>query len=165
MIDPWDVLSIPLLPVFLLFNCGSAYGMLKPSTFHSLLLKEMFQSLILLANLLIPDQADSDPVLACTNQKARKQSGVSGSDTAALTNEPSCCSKKILSFLPHDTVCLRVPFWLHSHIVKAHNFSQNFNASLARMKQPRNMFVFFFVFFSHMTIRAKPIKQFNSLPF
>lgn len=59
---------------------------------------------MLFINLLIPDQADSDAVLACTEQKARKQSGASGCDTAVLTNEPSCCPKKILEFPPHDKV-------------------------------------------------------------
>lgn len=59
----------------------------------------MFYSLILFTNLLTPDQADSDDVLACTEQKARKQSGVSGCDTAVLTNDPSCCPNKILQFL------------------------------------------------------------------
>lgn len=67
-------------------------------------MKEMVHPLILFPNLLIPDQADSDAVLACTEQKARKQSGASGCDTAVLTNEPSCCPKKILEFLPNDTV-------------------------------------------------------------
>ena len=46
------------------------------------MMMEMFHLLILLITLLTPDQADSDAVLACTEQKARKQSGASGCDTA-----------------------------------------------------------------------------------
>lgn len=73
----------------------------------------------LLFSTLFLDQADSDAAACPSMHWAEGKEtvwSVSGCDTAVLTNEQSCCPKKIFPFPPHDGVYQRAPPCLSGHI-------------------------------------------------
>ena len=96
----------------------------------------MFPSLILFSTLLL-DQADSDAAACPSMQWAEGKEtvwSVSGCDTAVLTNEQSCCPKKIFPFPPHDGVYQRGASLLEWSHKCMHKSSPNFTKSCHKVK-------------------------------